>query len=248
MFLTAVGAHHTLGALSKRFSPTPYLGVTLSTYLKFNIHKNVAKSHQCLAFVRRILKYCPEKLRRLSYISLKRSQLEYSSSVWVGPNLRMDIHQLEMVQRWAACFIKPDYSYDSSVSQVLKDLDLSSLENRRKMTKLTLLYKIRNNLICIKENGYLERADSRTRDASRNYKLKSDKIAIKALVVINTPKIWYNVPSVIKDRVYAYTILRTIQDSSNTPFSIVMVMSHQIGSRTPWRGNYAGFCLYNKEE
>ena len=60
---------------------------------------------------------------------------------------------------------------------LLKDLDLSSLENRRKMNKLTLLglYKIRNNLLCIKENGYLERADSRTRDASRNYNLKSAK-------------------------------------------------------------------------
>ena len=32
------------------------------------------------------------------------------------------------------------------------------------MNKLTLLYKIRNNLLCIKENGYLERVDSRTRD------------------------------------------------------------------------------------
>ena len=42
------------------------------------------------------------------------------------------------------------YSYDSSVSQMLKDLDLSSLENRRKMNKLTLLYKIRNNRLCIK--------------------------------------------------------------------------------------------------
>ena len=67
-----------------------------------------------------------------------------------------------MVQRRAARFIKHDYSHDSSVSQMLKDLDLSSLENRRKMNKLTLLYKIRNNLLCIKENGYLERADSRT--------------------------------------------------------------------------------------
>ena len=91
----------------------------------------------------------------------------------------MHIHQLEMVQGWAARFIKPDYSYDSSVSQMLKDLDLSSLENRRKMNKLTLLYKIRNNLICIKENGYLERADSRTRDASRNYKLKSQSCQVE---------------------------------------------------------------------
>ena len=102
---------------------TPYLGVTLSTDLKFNIHlnKNVAKSYQCLAFVRRNLKYCPEKLRRLSYISLIRSKLEYSSSVW-DPHLRKDIHHLEMVQRRAARFIKRDYSYESSVTQCLKIL------------------------------------------------------------------------------------------------------------------------------
>ena len=87
------------------------------------LNKNIAKSYQCLAFVRRNLKYCPEKLRRLSYISLIRSKLEYSSSVW-DPHLRKDIHQLEMVQRRAARFIKHDYGYDSSVSQMLKDLDL----------------------------------------------------------------------------------------------------------------------------
>ena len=60
---------------------------------------------------------------------------------------------------------------------MLIDLDLLSLENRRKMNKLH--YYIRNNLLCIKENGYHERADSRTRDASRNYKLKSAKTAIQ---------------------------------------------------------------------
>ena len=67
------------------------------------------------------------------------------------------------------------------------------------MNKLTLLYKIRNNLLCIKENVFIERADSGTRDASRNYKLKSAKSELyKHSVFINTPKIWNNLPSVIK--------------------------------------------------
>ena len=45
----------------------------------------------------------------------------------------------------------------------------------------------------------LERADSRTRDASRNYKLKSAKTGLfKHWFFINTPKIWNNLPSVIK--------------------------------------------------
>ena len=110
-----------------------------------------------------------------------------------------------MVQRRAARFIKRDYSYESSVTQMLKDLDLSSLENRRKMNKLTVLYNIWNELLCIKENGYrccryLERADSRTRDARRNYKLKSAKTELcKHSFFINTPKIWNKLPCVIKD-------------------------------------------------
>ena len=47
------------GEILQSISNTPYLGVTLSTDLKFNIHlnKNVAKSYQCLAFVRRNLNY-----------------------------------------------------------------------------------------------------------------------------------------------------------------------------------------------
>ena len=54
--------------------------------------------------------------------------------------------------------------------------------------------------INFKENGYLERADSRTRDASRNYKFKSDKTELfKHSFCIITPKIWNKLPSVIKD-------------------------------------------------
>ena len=49
--------------------------------------------------------------------------------------------QLEMVQRRAARF-KPDYSYHSSVSQMLKDRDLSSLEN-----KMDTLKELTNALV-----------------------------------------------------------------------------------------------------
>ena len=105
------------------------------------------------SFVRRTLKYCPEKLRRLSYISLIRSKLEYYSSVW-DPHLLKDIHQLEMVQRRAARFIKRDYRYDSSVGPYHKRLKTSTYrpcKTEEKCIHLTLLYKMRNNLLCVKE-------------------------------------------------------------------------------------------------
>ncbi len=52
----------------------------------------------------------------------------------------------------------------------LKILTYHPWKTEETRTNLTLLYKIRNNLLRIKENGYLETADSRTRDANRNYK------------------------------------------------------------------------------
>ena len=119
------------GEILQSIPNTPYLGVTLSTDLIFNIHltKNVAKSYQCLPFARCNLKYC--------YISLIRSKLEYSSSVW-DPHLRKDIHQLEIVHRRAARFIKGDYSYDSIVSQMLlKRSRPIILGKQKKMNKLT---------------------------------------------------------------------------------------------------------------
>ena len=68
----------------------------------------------------------------------------------------------------------------------------------------------------IKMNGYLERADSRTRDASRNYKLKSAKSELyKHQFFINTPKIWNQLPSVIKDR-QSLEHFKTFQDSNSS--------------------------------
>ena len=131
--------YQLIGEILQSIPNTPYLSVTLSTDLKFNIHRNinVAKSYQCLAFVRRNLTYCLEKLRRISYIS--RDDLNLNIPAQSGTHtyryLHNDIHQLEIVQRRAARLIKPDYSHDSSVSQMFKYIDLSSLENRRKMNK-----------------------------------------------------------------------------------------------------------------
>ena len=83
---------------------------------------------------------------------------------------------------------------------MLKDVDISSLENRRRMNKLTLLFKTGNNRLCIKEKGYLEKADSHTRYASRHYKLKSAKTdLLKRSFFISTHKICNNLPSVIKE-------------------------------------------------
>jgi len=54
--------------------------------------------------------------------------LEYAIPIW-SPHTRKDIEQLEPVQRHSTRFIMADYSRFSSVSDMLSNLNLSSLDN-----------------------------------------------------------------------------------------------------------------------
>ena len=100
---------------------------------------------------------CPLSCRKTAYIALVRSTLEYGSTVW-DPYLKKDISKLEKIQRKAACFIKQDYhSKDTgSMTAMLKELGLPTLEYRRKENRLCQLYKISNGLVpAIPKKDYL---------------------------------------------------------------------------------------------
>jgi len=64
-------------------------------------------------FIKRNLKASPQELKRLAYISLVRSGMEYASTVW-DPHLSKDKDSMERVQRRAACWITS--SYDQTIS------------------------------------------------------------------------------------------------------------------------------------
>ena len=123
----------------------PYLGVTLSDDLKWSPHINkiTKKASSTLGFLKRNLKHCPTNCRKIAYLSLVRSTVEYSSIVW-NPHLQKDIDKLEHVQRQAARFITGDYTSrdQGCVSRMLADLQLPSLQDRRKTNRLVFLYKV----------------------------------------------------------------------------------------------------------
>jgi len=48
----------------------------------------------------------------------------------------------EIVQRHAACWVKSDYNYNSSVSAMLANLQWPSLQHRRYITRLKLFYHV----------------------------------------------------------------------------------------------------------
>ena len=62
---------------------------------------------------------------------------------------------------WSKFVMGRDVQLPSSVSDMLRSLDLRSLEQRRVDSRLTTLYKIRNHLVAIDEDRYLQRGTGR---------------------------------------------------------------------------------------
>ena len=82
------------------------------------------------------------------------SNLEYSVTVW-EPHYTKDIMALDKFQRQAARFVVGDYSWDSSVSNMLKELEWNDLTDRRREATLVMFYKIVNGLVAVEANNYL---------------------------------------------------------------------------------------------
>ena len=58
-----------------------------------------------------------------------------------------NIRDLEMVQRRAARFVIGDYRTTSSVTQMLEQLQWSTLQERRKRAKVIMLYRVVHQLV-----------------------------------------------------------------------------------------------------
>ncbi|XP_071491796.1 uncharacterized protein [Diadema antillarum] len=134
----------------------PYLGVEIDNKLRWDTHykKITAKANKVLGFLRRNLWFCHKSIKTTAYTTLVRLILEYASSSW-DPYHKGDIHLIESVQRKAARFCMNDYKQQSSVSQMLKDLEWDTLENRRRISRLQLLFKVMNGEVGIDPNVYI---------------------------------------------------------------------------------------------
>ena len=135
-----------------------YLGVTIGHNLSWKPHieTTAKKANNSLSFSRRNLTSCQQDIKAQSYKSLVRPILEYASTVW-DPHTATDINQLEAVQRRAARFVKGDYKTTSSASQMINQLNWSTLQHRRSNAKLVMVYRIAHALIDIPTSKYFHR-------------------------------------------------------------------------------------------
>lgn len=147
-----------LGQQLETVTSYPYLGVNLSNNLKWDTHVAAitSKANKSLGFLRRNLYMCPEKVKAQAYTALIRPTLEYASSAW-DPYRQTHINQLEAIQRKAARFATKCYSRKPGcVTAALQHLKWNTLEERRRIARLSLLHKGTINQAAITVPPYIQ--------------------------------------------------------------------------------------------
>ena len=133
------------GEILKTVNNTTYLGINISNDLKWATHiKDIcSKASSRLGFIRRNLQHCPLTTRKNAYLALVRSSLEYGAAIW-DPYFKSDIDMIDKIQSRAIRFIQRDYhSRDHGcVERMRHQLQLETLQDRRRDIRLTLFFKI----------------------------------------------------------------------------------------------------------
>jgi hypothetical protein len=135
------------GHILEQVDSNSYLGLQISEDLKWNTVRHISNitktANSTIGFLRRNLQHCPKEYRKNTYISLVRSVLEYGATIW-DPYQKNDIEKLEKIQRRGARFINNDYRSreEGCIAKMLKELNLTILEERRKQQRLIFFYKV----------------------------------------------------------------------------------------------------------
>ena len=154
------------------------------------------KANKILGVLQRNLVSCSPVVKERAYLSLVRPVCEYGSVAW-SPYSRKDINCVESVQRRAARFVCNDYRRTSSVDSMISNLGWQDLETRRKISDLTMFFKIRTGNVKISfANDPLREMDSPhfTRASTRHpfqfQRFSSNVNAHKFSFFVRTVPVW----------------------------------------------------------
>ena len=130
-----LGDHNLLSVASQND-----LGIIVTNNLNWKMHINqmICKANRILGLIRHTCNDVKDPLtRKILYLAHVRPILEYGSEIW-NPSTKGLITAIERVQRRATRFILQS---SAPYEERLKELNLSSLEDRRKFKDNILLFK-----------------------------------------------------------------------------------------------------------
>ena len=129
-----------------------YLDITITDYMDWGKHVSEisSKATKTLGFLRRNLAFAPLCTKEVEYKILVRPKLEYAAPIW-SPHSKLQINQIENVQRTAACWTCRRWRNTSSVGKMLDELEWPSLEALRDQSSLLLFHKIHCGAVSIEK-------------------------------------------------------------------------------------------------
>lgn len=187
------------GHILESVKTAKYLGITLSSDLKWNTHiqQTVAKANRSLSFIRRNLKVNSKTIKERAYQTLVRPKLEYCCTVW-DPYTEENIYKLEQVQRRAARYVCHRHHNTSSVSDMMNTFNWYTLQERRLKTRLQMFYKIVNHEVAIPSQEILIESQSKTKTRSTHEntyrQIQCNKNSFKFSFFCRTIKDWNKLP------------------------------------------------------
>lgn len=150
-----------------------YLGVTLTNDLTWTAHiaDITSSAFRKLCVLRRKIKDTPSNIKLLAYTTIIRPKLEYACVLW-DPHTKKDIHQLESIQRKAVRFIYRKYGRHEAISELMRNRNITPLERRRKIARLSFLHSILSKRVNITRPSFLAQLTSRRTRHTPTHALK----------------------------------------------------------------------------
>ena len=140
-----------------------YLGITIPDNMVWGQHISEISSRatKTLGFLRRNLAFAPKTTKEVAYKTLVGPKLEYAASIW-SPYSKLQINQVEKVQRTAARWTCRRWRNTSSIGEMLEELEWPSLEAGRPRdgSSLLLFHKLHSGAVSLEKDKYLTPAHS----------------------------------------------------------------------------------------
>ena len=130
------------------------LGITISDNMDWGQHISEisSKATKTLGFLCRNLTSAPRSTKDVAYKTLIRPQLEYAAPIW-SPNSKLQINQVEKIQRTAARWTCRRWQNTISVSEMLDELEWPSLEACRDRSSLLFFHKTHSGAVSIEQTS-----------------------------------------------------------------------------------------------
>ncbi len=127
----------------KQVESARYLGVDIDSRLTFNRHTDhiPKQANGAKSFLQHNTNSFPCKIKDSCYTTFVCPQLEYASTVW-SPHTQRNINKVKVVHRRSARYVRKDYIMYNSVTTILQELELHTLEQRWSQARLTMFFKV----------------------------------------------------------------------------------------------------------